>query len=232
MRTISFMVVVSVLASMSRPAAAQAYWNPSSGAFPLSTQAAWYGWQAHQRKEAQAILDRLEGKQSGPAASRKTETPVKRHRPANATDFEPTPDRPAVEAYLAAQRLPRERVELLRELFALTFTQVETHLRKHSVATAVGFVLLTAISVSRGVEIADEEVLETIANLNDALAGDAAFRKMTHAERQAVYDSMIMSGALLIYLQTAGKQDPNIERQAIQLAGAIVEQLSGIARRQ
>lgn len=230
MRLISMAVVAIVLGALSRPAEAQAYWNPSAGSFPLSTQAAWYGWQAHQRKEAQAILDRIEGKSSGAPAKPRVEAPAVRHQPANASDFKPGPTRPSVDAYLASQRFPRAQEKLMRDLFDLMFTQVETHLRKHNVATAVGFVLVTAISISRGVEVGDDEVMETIANLNDALAGDAGFKKMTHAERQAVYDSMIMTGALLIYLQTAGKQDPRVEAQAREVASAIVEQLSGVAK--
>jgi hypothetical protein len=167
------------------------------------------------------ILDLAMGKSS----KTKRAKPVVNHAPLSASDFKPGKTRPAVDAFLANTKLPFISAKDLRPVIDQTFVLVEGHVRKHNVASAMGFVIATSLVIARNTDLELDALNELIAGINDKLAASASFRGMKPGDRQTMYDLLITTGAVLIVLNTLGEHDEGLKADAMEMADALLGQL-------
>lgn len=215
--------------SMAVPGQAAAQWtNPYTGNTwnnPVSSQLDTMILHSMQRK----MLERSLAAKQGKASAKDGRKPVKppSHRAASASDFKPGKGHPTVDAFLASSGLDEPQQQALRQVIDATFVAVEGQLRAHNVASALGFAIAASLQIVSGKEVGDDEVRELILGINDLLAANPTFVKLKAADKQQLYDAMIMMGALLITFHTAGESDPKMKETAIEMAKGLLAQLTG-----
>jgi len=151
--------------------------------------------------------------------------PVVKHEPASASDFKPSKTRPAVDAFFANTKIDFIDPKDLRAIVDRTFAAVESQSRKHSVASAVGFAVATSLFVARNTNLEDDAVQDLVASINDRLATAASFKKMKAADRQMIYDSMILTTAIIITLNAMGENNESRKADAMEMANEVLVQL-------
>jgi hypothetical protein len=171
------------------------------------------------------ILDLAIERQGGTPSKPGRAKPAVTHAPITTSDFKPGKGRPAVDAFLAKTKLPFISAQKLRPVIDETFVLVEGYVRKHNVASAIGFVIGTSLTISRNLDLGKDALNELIANINDKLAASASFRALEAADRQAMYDSLITTGAILIVLNTLGEHDEGLKADAMEMANELLHQL-------
>jgi len=68
-----------------------------------------------------------------------------------------------------------------------------------------------------------------IAGINDQLAAAPEFTKLTVKEKQTLSDTLVLTGALLVMLHSAGEKDAAMKDASISMAKAVLTQLTGSA---
>jgi len=159
-----------------------------------------------------------------PAAPAPAPAPVK-HQPASASDFKPGKGRPAVDAFFAKNPMAPEHEKLMRGMIEQLNKGIETQLRKNSVASAMGLTIATATSIVDGKDPGDDALRELIAGFNDQLAASPEFQKSKPEEKQAMYDGLLVTTALLVTLETLGKRDPELASAAVSTSRAVLAEL-------
>ena len=166
------------------------------------------------------ILDLAIERHNG-KGSTKPKVAVK-HEPLSASDFKPGKGRPAVDAFLAKAKFNFIDVKDLRPIIDRTFVVVEGQLRKNNVASALGFVVATSLSIARNMDLPEDALHELIASINDRLVTSPSFKKMKPADRQTMYDSLILTGAILITMNAFGEKDEGIKADAMEMANEVL----------
>ncbi len=160
-----------------------------------------------------------------PAAKAPAKKPPVSHKPASASDFKPAKTRPAIDAYFAKQPMSPDHEKLMRTMIDQLDKGLETQLRRNSVANAAGLTIATATAIVDGREMEDDAVREVIATFNDQLAVSADFQKSKPEEKQALYDQLLLTTAVLVTLDTLGKRDSEVAGAAISTSRAVLVEL-------
>ena len=123
--------------------------------------------------------------------------------PIEATDFAPPSKRMMDGAFLDA--LTKTEVQRMRmaRAFAAAFSEYEKRTRKHNVAYAVAFVLLTAIEVKHRVDIPDDKLESVALAINDDLARVPSFQRLDAKSRQQAYEACILTATLMLLYRQA-----------------------------
>ena len=79
--------------------------------------------------------------------------------------------------------------------------------------------------------MSDASARELLLGVNDLLAQSPEFAALRPAQRQAMYESLGMTAAILAMLQEAGRTDPQMRAQSVGLAQSVLQQLTGSAAR-
>jgi hypothetical protein len=165
-----------------------------------------------------------------PAARAAPSAPVA-HRNLAASDFIPASrGRPTVETYLAAPNLTPQARQSMRAMFNATFDLLGKT-RRNNVATALTGALAMASTIVSGQPMSDASARELLLGVNDLLAQSPEFAALRPAQRQAMYESLGMTAAILAMLQEAGRTDPQMRAQSVGLAQSVLQQLTGSAAR-
>jgi hypothetical protein len=214
------LLVWILVASAAAPAAAQGL--PEGGGLDKFMKDS-----AAQQRELQGLVER---KKVGKAAPRKAKK-APRHAPPGATDFKPSAGHPTVEMFLSSSNIDATQQQMLRSTFDGYFTGLGQLFRPNSVASGAGFALGVSIEIANETELPEADARELVTGVNDMLAASAEFKKLTSAERQALYEVFVMTGALLQMMRTAGDTDPALKTQAQDMAKQVISQVSGLAAR-
>lgn len=184
---------------------------------------------AAQQRELQGIVERKKAGKSAPKKARAPKPP--KHAPVGATDFKPTAGHPTVEMFLASSNIDANQQQMLRSTFDGYFTALGQMFRPNSVASGAGFALGVSIEIANDTDLPEADARELVTGVNDMLAASAEFKKLTSAERQALYEVFVMTGALLQMMKTAGDTNPVLKTQAQDMAKQVISQVSGLAAR-
>jgi hypothetical protein len=144
------------------------------------------------------------------------------HAPLSVSDFRPGKGRPTIEAFFANAKLDFIAMKDLRPIVERTFVVVEGKLRKNNVASALGFVIASSMLIARNTNLDDDGLNELVATINDRLANEASFRSMSATDRQTMYDSLMLLGAVLVTMHAYGEHDEGIKADAMEIADALL----------
>jgi hypothetical protein len=173
-----------------------------------------------QRMLQQTIQPRQQGAAKGKS----------KHVPLSKTDFKPAEKgHPVVTAFLDGVAAKPDERKQFQKAIDETFALVEKSLRKNNVATAFGLAIGTALEVVTGKESSEDADTALIAGINDQLAAAPEFTKLAAKDKQTLNDTLVLTGALMIILHTAGQSDPAMKDASVSLARAVLTQLTGSA---
>jgi len=123
-----------------------------------------------------------------------------------------------------AAKGPQENQAQLLQTFNGMMDAFEKEARKNNVAYAIGFMIGASAQVHTGKEISDTVMEKFIYDVNDILAGSPSFRALPGAKKQELYESCILTGAMVAGLasnpqtQVDGKA---LAKQVLQGVGVI-----------
>ena len=167
---------------------------------------------------------------SSPAHIDKSEQTEKQF-PITATDF--TPPGPA---YVLPDQIIDSTAGLttmqkaeMRSVFLKTLTTFEKQARKDNIANAFAFVATVSFQI-RGRNLTEADTDTLIAHFNEALAKTPQYNALPPQQKQILYESLIITGGIIAYLETKGKQTNNLamRTQANQLSAQVLKQFLGI----
>jgi len=116
------------------------------------------------------------------------------HFPISASDF-PAQARMLPAVYAA--KGPAENQAQLLQTFNGMMDAFEKEGRKNNVAYAIGFMIGASAQVHTGKEISDAVMEKFIYDVNDILAGSPSFMALPAAKKQELYESCILTGAMV-----------------------------------
>jgi hypothetical protein len=138
-----------------------------------------------------------------------------------ATDFKPAGPRSVAQALVAQSKgVTKEQARALVEGLNAGIDSFEKEARKNNVAYALAFLLGVSVQVLSEKDVPDDKAEELAQLINDELAASASFKKTTPKQRQIVYETSIVTGALIggMAAQAAQANDAEMKRQAQAMA--------------
>jgi len=185
-------------------------------------------------KMQQRMLEHSFAAQQGSAAQRgSAPQPAQRppmsvaHKSLAASDFRPMgPGHPTVEGYLSSPNFNADTRRTMRAMFDTTFA-VLGKARRNNVATALAGALGVAMGIVSQRPLSGAAAGELILNVNDLLAESPDFARLRPNEKQAIYETLVMTTALLAFMQQAGQSNPNLKAQSVVAAQAVLQRLTG-----
>jgi hypothetical protein len=146
-----------------------------------------------------------------------------------ASDFRPAgKGHPTVEAYLNSPTLTPEARKMMRPVFDATFNML-AQTRKNNVATALASAVAIAEGIVSGQQYSAPAAQQLLLGVNDLLAQSPQFTRLKPADKQMMYETLVMTTALMAILQEGGKTNPEMRAQSVSLARSVLQQLTGSA---
>ncbi len=141
--------------------------------------------------------------------------------PITATDFARDPNgKDVVAQFIAATQLPPADGTKLATALRATMTQLGSELRKDNVANAMTLLIGLCYTVLEKPGFDSSRADDLIPAVNDALAASPQFKALAAVDRQNMYDSMLLSTAIIAIVHQGDKQaSKNIARQSLQQLG-------------
>lgn len=137
------------------------------------------------------------------------------------TDFKPVQPRSVAQALVSGSKgvTPAQGKALVEGLNA-GLDLFEQEARKNNVAHALAFLLGVSLQVVNEKEVTDAESEKLARAVNDELAGSPRFKRLPAKEKQLLYETCIVVGALIggMAAQGAEAKDPAVTAQAKALA--------------
>ena len=135
--------------------------------------------------------------------------------PINATDFQPLsppimPDQFAD----AANGVTPEVKQQMRLFFQQVLTAFGNGARKNNMANAFAFICAASMKVKNGKEPSSAEVDQMIGYFNNTLAASPQYYTFNPRQQQMLYESLIITGGIIMFLDTQARQTGNQQMQA------------------
>lgn len=125
------------------------------------------------------------------------------------------------EQFAALGGSPEDRAQILKACRDLQRAiEAEPGFRPNNVASAMALVIVVGVKVGYGVDLTDRQSDEVLRGVNDALAALPAFGELTPAERTRLYDTFVITGALIAGIAQAAVDagDAGLQAQARAMA--------------
>ncbi|MFN0245812.1 MAG: DUF6683 family protein [Kofleriaceae bacterium] len=123
----------------------------------------------------------------------------------SASDFRRSKSSTDVVAHVVANaRLPDAAAAELRAELRSTMARIAAAGRKDNVANALAMAITLSMIVLEKPEYDLAKADELVTNVNDALAASPRFRRLGPAERQVMYDSALLSAAVIALVHQSG----------------------------
>lgn len=151
-----------------------------------------------------------------------TEAATPPSAPITATDFKRDSRRKDVVAQLVAT-LPAAEAAQLAPLLRSTMQQLGSASRQDNVANALATTLAIAYAVLEVPDFDESKANALVGIANDTLAASPQFARLGAADRQHMYDSLLLSAAVIALMHQAGDTEGS---QAI--AKQVLQQLVGV----
>ena len=143
----------------------------------------------------------------------------------NATDFRRDNKRKDVVAQLVGSgNLSQADAATLTTTLRSTMAQIGAAGRKDNVATATAIVIALSFVVLEKPDFDASKADDLIPVANDALAASPVFKKLSAADKQIMYDTLLLSAAVIAIIHQSGDKETS---QAI--ARNVLQQLVGIS---
>lgn len=216
LRKFQTLVLTAALSILSLGAPAHAQGLPGSS--PLSSSA------------TQGVFKAMSQQLTKPGAA-----PISKPQPLAVSAFKPAKGRvlparmaAALPGLDAAQKKEIESlyVQLLDSYDSLLDENGETRL-KNNVAGAVMYALMVSHYVLSGEELSEKQQDGLLDSVNRALSTIPAFKTMTDARKQELYEALILNANMALALQEEGAEDPDSAADAQELAANLFAQVLG-----
>jgi hypothetical protein len=186
------------------------------------------------------LMGQMHGKLLESSMRRKGELPAKEQParvevPLKATSFKPSGKR-TLPGKLSASAAPEQRQQT-KQLYNALMDGFEQFLEdngeqrlRNNVAGALTFLVISSHYVlTDGKELDEAQSEAVLKDLNEALAGAKAFRKLSARGKQELYESFGMTGSLIITLYKTGQEEGDAEhvKSARELASSMLAQVLG-----
>lgn len=151
--------------------------------------------------------------------------------PITATDIRPlSPPIIPDEFANAATGVDAATRESMRQLFQQTLTSFESQARKNNLANAFTWISEAALQVKNGKQLSDPEEARLIAYFNNTLAASPSYYTINPRQQQMLYESLIVTGGIIVFLDNQGKQtnNPQLRKQANEMSAAVLKNFLGI----
>ena len=147
--------------------------------------------------------------------------------PITATDFYSQPGRivPEKLANGAPNLTPEQRQAVTAKYYEF-LSDFEKSNRKNNMAAALTYAVRASLFSVYGKELTQPEINQMGWNFNSVLAMTPEFIVMPPAQKQVVYENLILTGATIVFLQNKGAEEHNVvmQGQAKELAQALLKQ--------
>jgi len=179
----------------------------------------------------QAYLRCLKGSSAPVAFPQNAQEPAPvavQHQPISVSDFVPTmPGHPVAEQAIAGMQIDAQQRQIMQKSVDAVFKAVAKDYRGNNLAAAMAFAYATANGAITGTSATTQQVRDAALSINDAIAQDPNFPRVSAAEKQNTTDSLIFQSAMIIVLQSLGQQDPGAKQQSVELARIVMKRLTG-----
>lgn len=147
--------------------------------------------------------------------------------PITATDFYSQPGRimPEKLANGAPNLTPEQRQAVTAEYYEF-LSDFEKNNRKNNMAAALTYAVRASLFSVYGKELTQPEINQMGWNFNSVLAMTPEFIVMPPAQKQVMYENLILTGATIVFLQNKAAEEHNVvmQGQAKQLAQSLLKQ--------
>jgi len=151
--------------------------------------------------------------------------------PITATDFQPL-SQPIMPDQFAnsATGIDQATRNTMRTFFQQVLTSFEAKARRDNFAHAFTFICAAALQVRNGKEPSNAEVNQMIASFNNRLAGSPTYYTFNPRQQQMLYESLIITGGIIVFLDYQGKQtnNPQLQAQARDMSAAVLKAFLGM----
>jgi len=150
-----------------------------------------------------------------------------------ATDFKPAQARSVAQAMVTASKLGERHGRALVEGLNGGLDSYEREARKNNVAFAMAFLIAVALGAAGEREVADAEMVSLAQAANDELAASPAYQKLPAKQKQLLYETCVISGALIGGMAAAALEtnDAELKAQAKAYAASVLETFRPAPRR-
>ena len=165
--------------------------------------------------------------QPGAAAGPLPSTPTLPQYPIAATDFPPFPGRLMPDQLVSATPgVTFEQKLALRGSYYQFLEDFEKVNRKNNMAAALAYAVRLSLRAVYGRDLSQAELNQMAWNFNSVLATNPQFAAMAPQQKQALYESLIITGGTIAVLQTQGIQqhDFGMQGQAKALGQMVLRQ--------
>jgi len=151
--------------------------------------------------------------------------------PITATDFQvlQAPIMPDQFANTAQGVDPQTRQQM-RTMFLQTLAAFEKSGRKDNMASAFTWISACAFRVRNGKEPSDADEAKITAYFNNTLAASPDYAVLTPYKQQMLYESVIITGGIMIFLDNQGKttNNPQLRAQAAEMSKQVLKMYLGM----
>jgi len=151
--------------------------------------------------------------------------------PITATDFQvlQAPIMPDQFANTAQGVDPQTRQQM-RTMFLQTLAAFEKSGRKDNMASAFTWISACAFQVRDGKEPSDADEAKLTAYFNNTLAASPDYAVLTPYKQQMLYESVIITGGIMIFLDNQGRStnNPQLRAQAAEMSKQVLKMYLGM----
>jgi hypothetical protein len=150
--------------------------------------------------------------------------------PFTATDFKPVQPRSVAQALVAASKgLTKEQGLALVDGLNTGLDLFEKEARKNNVAYAIAFLLAISMQTLNDKEVSDAESEALAQAVNDELAAAASFKKIAAKQKQLLYETSIVVGALIGGMAASATEssDAELKQRAKDMARQALQTFQG-----
>ena len=217
MRRAWLIPAILTLSTLPCLARADMIWSDANKS-PMSSWSA-YMYDQNVKRHLRERASRPSGQAAAPSAQASAAPPSS---PITATDFRRDPNgKDVVAQFIAASNLPPADGSKLGAALRSTMTQLGAAGRKDNIATAMTLLIGLCYAVLEKPGFDPGRADDLIPSVNDALAASPQFRSLGQADRQNMYDSMLLSTAVLAIVHQSGDKaaSQTIARQSLAQLG-------------
>jgi hypothetical protein len=156
--------------------------------------------------------------------------PPPRQYPITSTDFRPLGGRLMPDEISRTAQGTAEEKEQIRTLSNQFLDALEKEGRKNNLANSFAFLTSISMQIVLRRDLTEAEEQQLISGFNTSLASSPQFGPMNARDKQVLYESAIIAGGMIAFLDAQGKQikDAKMQSDAQTMAKAVLTSLFGI----
>jgi len=217
MRRTKIALTLLLFAALPSSAAADMIWSDAYKS-PMSSWSAYM----YDQNVKRHFRERASKPAGQSATSATSSAPAVPRAPLSATDFPRGPNgNDVVAQFIAATNLPPADGSKLATALRSTMAQFSAAGRKDNIATAMTLLIGLSYGVLEKPGFDPNRADDLIPAINDSLAASAQFKSLGAADRQNMYDSLMLSAAVIAIVHQSGDKaaSKNIAKQTLQQLG-------------